>query len=129
MIIPTYPSCPFSKSTAFRPFLRPSPARLTMLTRQPAHVHAWRVSSTLWWSMATVGTPWLIELKKWVENNSATTNNQTMCAAGDTLISNCRYFSISLSQWLNFKLFGNYIFSRENKVQTFFFRVHWLSEP
>ena len=33
-----------------------------------------------------------------------------------------------LGQWLNFKLFGDYIFSRENKVQTFFFRVHWLSE-
>ena len=30
-----------------------------------------------------------------------------------------------LGQWLNFKLSG----SRENKVQTFFFRVHWLSEP
>ena len=27
------------------------------------------------------------------------------------------------------KIFGDYIlFSRENKVQTFFFRVHWLSE-
>ncbi len=24
--------------------------------------------------------------------------------------------------------FWDYIFSRENKVQTFFFRVHWLSE-
>ena len=33
-----------------------------------------------------------------------------------------------LGQWLNFKLFGVFIFSRENKVQTFFFRVHWLSE-
>ena len=38
-------------------------------------------------------------------------------------------YCFSLSQWLNFKLFGIiYIFSRENKVQTFFFRVHWLSE-
>ena len=26
------------------------------------------------------------------------------------------------------KLFLDYIFSRENKVQSFFFRVHWLSE-
>ena len=26
------------------------------------------------------------------------------------------------------KLFGDYIFSRENRVQTFSFRVHWLSE-
>ena len=36
----------------------------------------------------------------------------------------------SLSQWLNFKLFGiTYLLgSRENKVQTVFFRVHWLSE-
>ena len=33
-----------------------------------------------------------------------------------------------LGQWLNFKLFWDYIFSRENKVQTFVFRVHWLSE-
>ena len=32
--------------------------------------------------------------------------------------------------WPMAKLFflGDYIFSRENKVQTFFFRVHWLSE-
>ena len=34
----------------------------------------------------------------------------------------------SLSQWLTFWTFGDSIFSRENKVQTFFFRVHWLSE-
>ena len=27
-----------------------------------------------------------------------------------------------LGQWLNFKLFGDYILSRENKVQTFFFQ-------
>ena len=33
-----------------------------------------------------------------------------------------------LGQWLNLKLFWDYIFSRENKVQSFFFRVHWLSE-
>ncbi len=38
------------------------------------------------------------------------------------------YFFI-LGQWLNFKLFWDYIFSRENKVQTFFFRVQdgWVS--
>ena len=29
--------------------------------------------------------------------------------------------------WLNFKLFG-IIFSRENKVHFFYFRVHWLSD-
>ena len=34
-----------------------------------------------------------------------------------------------LSQWLTgFKLLGIPNISRENKVQTFFFRVHWLSE-
>ena len=33
-----------------------------------------------------------------------------------------------LGQWLNFKLFGDYIFSRENKVQTFISGFHWLSE-
>ena len=33
-----------------------------------------------------------------------------------------------LGQWLTFQTFGDSIFSRENKVQTFFFRVHWLSE-
>ena len=36
-----------------------------------------------------------------------------------------------LSQWLTFWTFGDYIFSRENKVQTCsncFFSVHWLSE-
>ena len=34
-----------------------------------------------------------------------------------------------LSQWPTFfSTFGDSIFSRENKVQTFFFRVHWLSE-
>ena len=36
---------------------------------------------------------------------------------------------ISLSQWLNgLNFLGWRIFSGENKVQTFFFRVHWLSE-
>ena len=33
-----------------------------------------------------------------------------------------------LSQWLTFWTFGDSIFNRENKVQTFLFRVHWLSE-
>ena len=41
----------------------------------------------------------------------------------------CAHFPLEhlLGQWLNFQLFG-IIFSRGNKVQTFFFRVHWLSE-
>ena len=34
-----------------------------------------------------------------------------------------------LGQWLNFKLFGITCLVGKNKVQTFFFRVHWLSEP
>ena len=33
-----------------------------------------------------------------------------------------------LSQWLTFWTFGDSIFSRLNKVQTVFSRVHWLSE-
>ena len=33
-----------------------------------------------------------------------------------------------LSQWLTSWTLGDSIFSRENKVQTLFFRVHWLSE-
>ena len=42
-------------------------------------------------------------------------------------------FVVSTSNYLTWpmaKLYilGGYIFSRENKVQTFFFRVHWLSE-
>ena len=33
-----------------------------------------------------------------------------------------------LGQWLNFKLFGITYLVGKNKVQTFFFRDHWLSE-
>ena len=37
--------------------------------------------------------------------------------------------NLTQGQWLNgVGTFWDYIFSRENKVQTFFFRVHWLSE-
>ena len=33
-----------------------------------------------------------------------------------------------LSQWLTFKLFWDYMFSRKAKVQNFYFMVYWLSK-
>ncbi len=38
------------------------------------------------------------------------------------------YIYISLSQWLNFKLFGITYLVGKIKFKLFFFRVHWLSE-
>ncbi len=54
--------------------------------------------------------------------------NEWMLQRRDLMKKKHRVLNWLLSQWLTFWTFGDSIFSRENKVQTFFFRVHWLSE-
>ena len=64
----------------------------------------------------------------WANWNSKLISNKLI--PSNTSLSNSinKYIYISLSQWLNFKLFGITYSVGKIKFKPLFFRVHWLSE-